>query len=184
MDFIKGPGQAKRAGLHWQRAGRKALGTNSKRVTMNGTRWLIRPGSAPTGITLAVAAAAVVATALLTAAATAPSESVARLAAMAVCVAAVGTLGGDLVAGLATAGIAWTVYIGFLVNRLGVLTWHGPVDALRLSVLCGAAVAGWLGALTYRVARHRRDMVRMRAWIYGDGFASSIRSYKEASPSG
>ncbi|WP_426512887.1 hypothetical protein ACPPVO_20935 [Dactylosporangium sp. McL0621] len=151
---------------------------------MDGTWWLARPRSAPTGITLAAGTAAVVATALPAAAVIAPSESMARLAAMAVCVASVGAVGGDLVAAMATAGIAWAVLNGFLVNRLGELTWHGRADAVRLSVLCAAALAGWLSVMSYRVARNRRDVVRMRVWLYGGGFASSVGAYKEASPSG
>lgn len=151
---------------------------------MNGTWWLVRLHAAPTGLTLAAGSAAVVATALSAAALTAPSDLVARLVAMALCVAAVGAFGGDLLAALATAGIAWSVLDGFLVNRLGVLTWHGAADIVRLGVLAGMALAGWLGALSYRLARHRRDVVRMRVWLYGDGFASSVRAHKEASPSG
>jgi hypothetical protein len=152
--------------------------------SLNGTWWLVRLRSAPTGITLAAGSAAVVATALAAATLIAPSELVARLVAMALCVAAIGAFGGDLVAALASAAIAWSVLDGFLVNRLGALTWHGAADAARLSVLAGAALAGWLGALAYRVARHRRDVVRMRVWLYGDGFASSVHAHKEASPSG
>lgn len=150
---------------------------------MNGTWWLVRPRSAPTGITFAAGSAAVVAAAVAAASLTAPSALVGRLVAMAVCVAAVGTFG-DLVAALATAAIAWTVLNGFLVDRLGVLAWHGAADAVRLGVLLGVAAAGWLGALSYRVARLCRDMARMRAWLYGDSFASSICDFKEASPSG
>lgn len=151
---------------------------------MSGTWWLVRARPAPTGITLAAGSAAVVATAVFAAAVIAPSALVARLVAMAVCVAAAGALGGNLVSALATAGIAWTALNGFLVNRLGVLTWHGTADAIRLGVLLGAAAAGWLAALAYRLIRHRRDVVRMRVWLYGDGFASSIHRFKEASPRG
>ena len=151
---------------------------------MNETWWLVRARSAPTGITLAAGSAAVVATALSAAALTAPSESGTRLVAMALCVAAVGAFGGDLVAALATAGIAWSVLDGFLVNRLGTLTWHGAADMVRVGVLAAVALAGWLGALAYRAAGHRGDVVRMRIWLYGDGFASSVRAEKEASPSG
>ncbi|WP_344617410.1 hypothetical protein [Dactylosporangium salmoneum] len=140
--------------------------------------------SAPTGITLAGGAAAVVATAVVTAAVFAPPELVARLVAMAACVAAVGAFGGNLTAALATGSIAWTVLNGFLVNRLGVLTWHGAADAVRLGVLLGAATGGWLTAWSRQRLRHRRDVVRMRVWLYGDGFASSIHAHKEASPRG
>ncbi|MGI5240898.1 hypothetical protein [Dactylosporangium sp. CA-139066] len=146
--------------------------------------WLVRLHAAPTGITLAAGSAAVVATALFAAAATAPSQPVARLVAMALCVAAIGAFGGNLAAALATAGIAWSVLDGFLVNRLGELTWHGPADVVRLGVLAGVAVAGWLGARSHRAARHRRHVVRMRAWLHGEEFASTIRAHKEASPSG
>nr|BFE59076.1 hypothetical protein GCM10020063_036020 [Dactylosporangium thailandense] len=151
---------------------------------MNGTWWLVRPHAAPTGITLAAGAGAVVATALVAAAATAPDEPVPRLVAMAAVVAAAGGLGGNLIAVPGTAAIAWTVLNGFLVNRLGVLTWHGSADAIRLSVLAGAALAGWLAARAHLAGRHRRDVLRMRTWLNGGGFASSIHAHKEASPSG
>ncbi|WP_432825729.1 hypothetical protein [Dactylosporangium sp. CA-092794] len=151
---------------------------------MSGTWWLVRARPAPTGITLAAGSAAVVATAVLSAAVIAPSALMARLVAMAVCVAAAGAVSGNLVSALATASIAWTVLNGFLVNRLGVLTWHGAADVVRLGVLLGAAAAGWLAVLSGRVIRHRRDVVRMRVWLYGDGFASSVPEFKEASPSG
>ncbi|MEV6923279.1 hypothetical protein AB0M46_02035 [Dactylosporangium sp. NPDC051485] len=140
--------------------------------------------SAPTGMTLAGGAAAVVATAAVTAAVFAPPEQVARLVAMAACVAGAGVLGGNLPAALATGSIAWTVLNGFLVNRLGVLTWHGSADAVRLGVLLAAATTGWLAAWARPALRQRRDVVRMRVWLDGDGFASSVHAHKEASPSG
>ncbi|GAA0709021.1 hypothetical protein Drose_21560 [Dactylosporangium roseum] len=146
--------------------------------------WLVRPRyAAPTGVTLAAGATGAVVVAVLCAAATAPSEVTARVAVLALWTLAVGAFGGDLVAAVATGAIAWTVLNGFLVNRLGVLTWHGTADAVRLGVLLGAAGAGWLGALTRRVLRHRRHVVRLRAWLHGDGL-TSISPNKEASHSG
>lgn len=147
-------------------------------------RLVRRRFAVPIGVTLAAGTAGVVLVALVCAAATPPAAAVARLVALAVYVAAVGAVGRDLVAALATAAIAWTVLDGFLVNRLGVLTWHGSADAARLGVLLAAAAAGWLAALGHRTARHRRDVLRLRTWLSGDEFASSIRRYKEANPHG
>ncbi|WP_426502202.1 hypothetical protein ACPPVO_31665 [Dactylosporangium sp. McL0621] len=70
------------------------------------------------------------------------------------------TLAADLVAASATAATAWTALDGFPVHRPGTLAWDGPADALRLAVR------------------------RMRVWLCGGGFASSIHVHKEASPSG
>lgn len=38
--------------------------------------------------------------------------------------------------------IAWLLVNGFLVDQLGVLTWHGPADLERLGVLAGAGALG------------------------------------------
>ncbi|WP_238007407.1 hypothetical protein KZZ52_19255 [Dactylosporangium sp. AC04546] len=122
----------------------------------------------PTGIGVALGAAGAVIAALLAAGITAPPEHTARLAVLAAEVAATGWVTRDLGAAYATTGIAWLLLNGFLINELGMLSWHGPSDALRLAVLAGAAAAGWLAAHAPRHVHHRRELARMRAWLAAD----------------
>ncbi|GGM80784.1 hypothetical protein ACFFX1_18620 [Dactylosporangium sucinum] len=128
----------------------------------------------PTSIGVALGAAGVVTTALLAAGWTAPPEHTARLAALAAVVAVIGWVTSDLGAAAATAGIAWLLLNGFLINELGMVSWHGPSDALRLAVLAGAAVAGWAAARVPRHVHHRRELARMRAWIDGGGLVNVL----------
>jgi nitroreductase len=46
-----------------------------------------------------------------------------------------------LVTAVAAAGIGWLFVTGFVVDRLGELTWHGSADAVRLLLLVAAAAA-------------------------------------------
>jgi hypothetical protein len=65
-------------------------------------------------------------------------------------------VGITVAAGAVTAVLAWPVVDGFLVDRLGVLAWHGPADLWRAAALAAAGLAGgagwrWLG----RIRDHR-----------------------------
>jgi MFS family permease len=71
----------------------------------------------------------------------------------------------------------WLVMNGFVVNRLGELTWHGSADVYRLLALAGSGVAGLaLGAL----AAHLRD--QRACWRLG-ALSQSMFSAKETSRS-
>ena len=108
-----------------------------------------------TGVLVAAGFAAVVAGSC--AAALLPPQLVAqRVAVLAAVVGVFAAFAGDIAAGLATAAIAWLFCNGFLVDRFGVLRWHGRVDLVRLGILCVVALVGtglgWL-IRTVRSAR-------------------------------
>lgn len=109
----------------------------------------------PTGIAVAAGSAAVVASALVAAAL--PGRA--------------GTARGGLVvatlmifaavaidpAAIAAAGLLdFLIFEGFLVNRLGYLSWHGTVDAWRLAAFAAAAGAGLVAGVAYRALRDVR----------------------------
>jgi len=77
----------------------------------------------------------------------------ARLAVLAVGLAAFAASVADPVASLVTAGVAFLLLDGFVVGHAGDLAWHGDADLVRLGVLAGAALAG-------AAARSVRDAVR------------------------
>src|SRR5262249_43071818 len=106
-----------------------------------------RRGESPQGIALAAGFAAAAVGCLLASLAFPPHEPTARLVALALLIAAFTTACRNLLANLLTAGIAWSMFLGFLVDREGELQWHGGVDLLRLGTLIMAALVGsarWL----------------------------------------
>jgi hypothetical protein len=54
----------------------------------------------------------------------------------------------DVLALIPVVALAWLVVNGFLVDRLGELSWHGWPDLFRLSLL---ACAGYVGLAISRV---------------------------------
>lgn len=75
----------------------------------------------------------------------------ARVWTLAAFVAAFSWLAGDLVAAVVTAGLAWLLAEGFLIDRYGQVRWHGVVEVRYLGPLVGAALFGvLLGLLTAR----------------------------------
>jgi K+-sensing histidine kinase KdpD len=61
---------------------------------------------------------------------------------------------------VATAGCAWLMFNGFVVNGAGVLQWHGSADLLRLTVLFGTALAAALTRSLRLSFRRRRALTR------------------------
>lgn len=79
---------------------------------------------------------------------------------------------------LFTAGLSWLCLNGFLVDRLGVLRWHGLVDGGRLLTLVTVAIG---------VAIVRSAVVAVRRWNRsrpGTSWAEAAPSPAEWSPSG
>jgi len=138
----------------------------------------------PTGVTVAIGAAVVVATVVLVAGVVAPSAPAVRLAVLAVVLGNFAALTADLTAALCTAGIAWLLLNGFLVNELGTLSWHGTADVWRAAVLAGAAVLGWLVPVFRPERRSRREIRRLRTWLDREAVALLTHRDKEASPRG
>src|SRR5262245_14347781 len=95
----------------------------------------------PTGIAIGVGCVAVVAAALP--AALIPAAHTGwRFAVVAIAVGLFAALTRDGWAVAAVAALSWLVVNGFLVNRMGDLSWHGSPDLLRLMLLI---LAGGLG---------------------------------------
>jgi hypothetical protein len=64
-----------------------------------------------------------------------------------------------------TAGItvgSWLFLIGFVVDAEGVLRFHGTADVVRLLVLAGAGLAGWLARAVAMAVVTRRRVHRNR----------------------
>ena len=97
--------------------------------------------------------AVTVVTAGLLAAAVPVTDQPMRFGVMVAAVAVFAALTGDRVAAAWAAGLAWLVVNGFLVDRFGELSWHGPADVYRAAML---TLAGVLGLLIAAV-RRRRD---------------------------
>jgi hypothetical protein len=124
--------------------------------------------AAPVGIVIAGGAAVVTAAALECAAIPASAPG-ARLAVFAAAVAGFAALAADLRPVAAVTGLAALVFNGFLVNRLGELSWHGVADLGRLIVLVAAAAAGVAAGGGYRVLRRarlwRQRHRQLSAWV-------------------
>jgi hypothetical protein len=96
----------------------------------------------PMGIALAAGFATAAAGCLLAALASPPHEPGPRLVVLALAVAGFAAAVRNLTAALLTAGIAWSMYLGFLVGHAGELRWHGGADLMPLGVLVAAALLG------------------------------------------
>jgi hypothetical protein len=95
----------------------------------------------PTGVSIGAGCAAVVAAAL-PAALISPAHAGWRFAVVAAVVGAFALVARDGRAVTAVAGLAWLIVNGFLVDRLGELSWHGSSDLVRL---VGLALIGAIG---------------------------------------
>jgi hypothetical protein len=105
-------------------------------------------GRTPFGINVGIGAVVVVAASM--AAAVFPAVGV-RLAVVAVSVAGYAAVVCDVGAAFAVAGLGYLLFNGFLVNRLGELTWDGTASlwhasALLLAILLGTGVR-WVRAV-------------------------------------
>jgi hypothetical protein len=114
-------------------------------------------GRTPLGISVAFGAAAMVAATL--AAAAMFAEVPARLAVVAVALAAFAAAVDDPLASVATGVLGFLLLNGFLVNRLGELTWNGRTSSGHVAVLTGALGLGmaWQRVRAARLAAARED---------------------------
>jgi hypothetical protein len=112
----------------------------------------------PVGINLATGTAMVVAAALV-AAPIPPTHTGWRFAVVAVAVGLFAALTLDRLALVGVAVLGWLVVNGFLVDRLGELSWHGSADLSRMLLLVVSGTFGlavgqayrWLAALWARL---------------------------------
>jgi hypothetical protein len=108
----------------------------------------------PTGLTLAGGALVVVGVAALAALlAQTPGP---RLGLLTAAVLVITAVTGDARAAIGVSVMAWAVGNGFLVNRLGELSWHGRLDTWFVIGLLSAVSIGMIIADTRYSARNRR----------------------------
>jgi len=111
------------------------------------------------GIGLAIGVVAVVGATIGAAALTAGVPG--RLAVIALVAGAVAAWVDDARAAVATAGVGFLLFDGFLVNRYGDLSWHGRTSLWQVAVLAVALGVGrgWRRLQTLRVSAARdRDI--------------------------
>ena len=129
----------------------------------SGGRWppvlATAPQRTPVGINLAAGTAMVVAAALV-AAAISTTYAGWRFAVVALAVGLFAALTLDRLALVGVAVLGWLVVNGFLVDRLGELSWHGSADLYRMLLLVVA------GAFGLAVGEVFRQLVVLRArWM-------------------
>ncbi len=100
-----------------------------------------RADRTPVGVTIAGGVTALVGAALVTSL-TPAQDSVLRVGLVAVALGAFAAATGEPFAMVALVPLAWLVVNGFLVDRYGVLSWHGWADVYRAVVLAAASVVG------------------------------------------
>jgi MFS family permease len=119
----------------------------------SGGTWPLRPAKAqartPVGINLALGTAMIVVAALL--AAVIPATHAGwRFALVATAVGLFAALTLDQLALAAVALLSWLVVNGFLVDRLGELSWHGSADLYRMLLLVVSGAFGLAAGEVYR----------------------------------
>lgn len=116
--------------------------------------------AAPVGINVAVGVAAVVGAGLI--AGLIPAVDAGwRFALVLAAVGLFAALTVDALAAAFVLGLAWLLVNGFLVNRLGELSWHGSADLRRLLLLAIVGVGGLAGGAVSRSMSERRDRRRL-----------------------
>jgi hypothetical protein len=96
----------------------------------------------PTGVVVAIGFTVVVAGCLVAALVLPPNATTGRLIILSVDIAGFAAIAQSRAAALVTAALSWPFYLGFLVDQHGELSWHGPIDLMRLFVLVAAALGG------------------------------------------
>jgi hypothetical protein len=119
----------------------------------------------PTGISIAGWAVALVAACLLGAALSGTVGV--RLGVLTAAVMVFAAVAGNGAAALAVAGLAWPLGNGFLINRLGVLTWHGRLDVWFVFALMAAVAVGMTTA---------QVRAQWRAWRRAGQLSTALRS--------
>jgi hypothetical protein len=117
----------------------------------------------PTGIATGTGAVVVVASACIAATAPVSAEAV-RLGLAACSLAGFAALTLDPVAVACTGVLSFLVVDGFLVNRLGQLSWHGAADLARISALAAAALTGLAAGRGFRAVRRWWVWRQRSAW--------------------
>jgi hypothetical protein len=123
-----------------------------------------RSDKTPVGINIGLGVVAVIAAMMLAAVLPATTGGW-RLVPVAIGLVAVGAYTVDAAAVASVATVAYLLVIGFLVNRYGVLTWHGTPDTYRLLVIAISASAGLAVGAAWRWTRRRRPLTVPAEWV-------------------
>ena len=99
-------------------------------------------GDCPLGFALAAGFAASTVGCLLASAAAPPADTGTRLAVLALVLAVSAAMVRNLLAAVLTAAIAWSFFLGFVIDGDGEVRWHGIADMDRLGVLIVAVLVG------------------------------------------
>ena len=135
----------------------------AERDVQHARRWPSAEPGVPVGVNVAGGSAVMVVAALV-AAAVPESAAGVRLGVVAVALAAFTVVTVDLRAAAVVTVLGYLVMDGFLVNRMGELSWRGAADIRRFAVLAGGALAGLgVGVVRRRLAEHRR-FAPVEAW--------------------
>lgn len=127
---------------------------------------LTQPGNeAPFGINLCVGMLALV-TGDFVAARVPASDMGLRCAVVAVALMLIGATTVDWQAVLALLIPGWLLLNGFLINRLGELSWHGWPDVYRLSALAGAGLVGLIAGEIRRGMGEVRERDRLGVLVH------------------
>ena len=113
--------------------------------------WL---GDCPLAFALAAGFAASTVGCFLASAAASPNDAGTRLAVLALVLAVYAAAVPNLPAAVLTAGIAWSFFLGFVIDRDGEMHWHGTADLARLGVLIVAVLAGSAWWMVSAAVRH------------------------------
>jgi hypothetical protein len=124
----------------------------------------IQSDRTPVGINVGVGMVAVLA-AMMLAALLPGSAGAWRLVPVAVALFVIGAFTVDPAAVAFVATVAYLLVIGFLVNRFGVLTWHGAPDIYRLLVIVVSAGAGLVVGAVRRWTRRPRALTVPPEWV-------------------
>jgi hypothetical protein len=144
-----------------------------------------RSDRTPVGIHLGAGMAAVL-VAMIVAAMIPTSVGAGRLAPVAVALIVTGAYTVDPAAVAFVATVAYLLVIGFLVNRYGILTWHGAPDMYRLLAIVVSAGAGLLLGAVRRRACRPPPLVVPAKWVATHvGVPNALKSInKEEFPGG
>jgi len=122
-----------------------------------------REPDTPTGISIGLGCVVVVAAALVAALVPASAGGV-RLGVLAVALAGFAAVAVDPSAAAFVTVTGFLVFDGFLVNRLGQLSWHGADDLHRLELLAVASLLGHGVGTAYRWVVERRRYAPVERW--------------------
>lgn len=88
-----------------------------------------------------------------------------RVVPVALAVATTGVLTADSGAVLFVSVVAYLLITGFLVNRLGVLSWHGTADLYRLLVIAASAGVGLAVSAGWRWTHRPAPLLPPPEWV-------------------